>query len=208
VTAAPSTTRFSRWDRLKDPAGVIRGLADHVAPDSDADLILAAPDSEAVTNDPEGVELRAGLPEAVRPRVHLACLPMHSATENALMVNALQRRTDVAVQKSLVEGFGLTVAESMWKARPLVASRVGGIQDQVEDGRSGLLVGDPADPAEFGLAVRTLLEQRERAEALGRAARERVRERFLAPRHLTQYAGLLASLVEARPDGGGGVAAG
>ena len=78
------------------------------------------------------------LPRAVRRRVHLALLPMDDADENAAIVNALQRRADVVVQKSLAEGFGLTVAEAMWKGRPVVASRVGGIQDQIEDGETGL----------------------------------------------------------------------
>jgi trehalose synthase len=126
---------------------------------------------------------------------------MGDADENALMVNALQRRAGVVVQKSLAEGFGLTVAEAMWKARPVVASRVGGIQDQVEHERTGLLVRDPADLAGFGAEVRALLRDRERAESMGRAAREAVRERFLAPRHLRQYAELLSALVEARAGG-------
>ena len=70
----------------------------------------------------------AALPRATRDRVHLACLPMEDLEENAAMVNAVQRRADVIVQKSLAEGFGLTVAEAMWKARPVLAGRVGGIQ--------------------------------------------------------------------------------
>ena len=70
---------------------------------------------------------------------------MDDVEENAAMVNAIQRRADVVVQKSLAEGFGLTVAEAMWKARPVVASRVGGIQDQIEDGVTGVLIDDPAD---------------------------------------------------------------
>jgi trehalose synthase len=170
--------------------------------------VLAGPNSESVADDPEGAEVlrdcvsaRDALPAAVRARVHLACLPMQDPDENALMVNALQRRADVVVQKSLAEGFGLTVAEAMWKGRPVVASRVGGIQDQVEHGRTGLLVDDPSDLAQFGEQVRALLHHRERAEVMGRAAREVVRERFLAPRHLLQYAGLLEQLVESRePD--------
>jgi trehalose synthase len=75
---------------------------------------------------------------------------MDDLEENAAMVNALQRRADVIVQKSLAEGFGLTVAEAMWKARPVLASRVGGIQDQITHDRSGLLLDDPSDLAAFG----------------------------------------------------------
>ena len=78
-------------------------------------------------------------------RVHLVSLPMDDLDENAAMVNALQRRADIVVQKSLAEGFGLTVAEAMWKRRPVIGTRVGGIQDQIVDGVSGLLVDDPRD---------------------------------------------------------------
>ncbi len=94
----------------------------------------------------------AACPRGVRRRVHLALLPMADADENAVIVNALQRRADVVVQKSLAEGFGLTVAEAMWKGRPVVASAVGGIQDQIEDGRTGYLVA-PDDLAGFGARV-------------------------------------------------------
>ena len=79
------------------------------------------------------------LGEGARDRVHLANLPTHDVEENAVIVNALQRRADVVVQKSLAEGFGLTVTEAMWKRRPIVASRVGGISDQIDDGEQGLL---------------------------------------------------------------------
>ena len=202
---APLVTQVSRWDALKDPIGVIRGFAAHVVPVSDAHLVVAGPSSESVADDPEGaevlrqcVEVREGLAPAVRSRVHLACLPMHDAEENALMVNALQSRADIVVQKSVAEGFGLTVAEAMWKARPVVASRVGGIQDQIDHGRTGLLIDDPSDLAAFGEAVLALLGQPERATAMGLAAREAVREQFLAPRHLRQYADLLADLVESQ----------
>ena len=109
-------------------------------------LVLVGPDVTAVADDPEGAEVLAEVEAAwrdaarapIRRRVHLALLPMEDADENAVIVNALQRRADVVVQKSLAEGFGLTVAEAMWKGRPVVASRVGGIQDQIEDGRDRL----------------------------------------------------------------------
>jgi len=205
-TGAPVVAQVSRWDRLKDPVGVIEGFAAHVVRASDAHLLVAGPGIDSVADDPEGaevldqcVETRAGLPAEARPRVHLACLPMNDPDENALMVNAVQHHAEVVVQKSLAEGFGLTVAEAMWKARPVVASRVGGIQDQVEHGRTGLLVADPEDLAEFGEEVRVLLEQRDRAAAMGHAARETVRDHYLAPRHLRQYAELLEELVESRP---------
>jgi trehalose synthase len=197
--------QVSRWDRLKDPVGVIRGFADHVAPHTDAHLILAGPAAEAVSDDPEGDQVLRDsllawefLPPPVRDRVHLATLPMTDTDENATLVNALQRKAEVVVQKSLAEGFGLTVAEAMWKGRPVVASRIGGIQDQVEDGRTGLLIGDPRDLAEYGAAVRSLLDDPQRAARMGAAARERVRDYFLGPRHLMQYGDLLRRLVSPR----------
>ena len=126
------------------------------------------------------------MPDELAERVHLVALPMVDPQENAAIVNALQRRADVVVQKSLAEGFGLTVAEAMWKARPVVASRIGGIQDQIADGESGLLLDDPLDLAAYGAAVRSLLDDPARAEAMGREAQERVRGRFLGTRTLLQ----------------------
>jgi trehalose synthase len=111
---------------------------------------------------------------------------MDDVQENAAIVNALQRRADVVVQKSLAEGFGLTVAEAMWKARPVVASRIGGIQDQIVDGTTGILIDDPLDLAAYGAAVRSLLDDPARAEAMGREANQRVRQRFLGTRTLIQ----------------------
>jgi trehalose synthase len=134
----------------------------------------------------------------VAERVHLAALPMDDPQENAAIVNALQRRADVVVQKSIAEGFGLTVAEGMWKARPLVASRIGGIQDQIVDGQSGVLLEDPLDYEAYGAAVRGLLDDPQRAEAMGRAAQERVRGQYLGTRSLLQYLELCERLINAR----------
>jgi trehalose synthase len=85
----------------------------------------------------------------------------------------------------------------MWKGRPVVASAIGGIQDQIVDGRTGLLVRDPHDLAEFGDRVLRVLEDQALADAIGRAAREEVRDSFLAPRHLLQYVDLLERLLSA-----------
>jgi trehalose synthase len=198
----PMVLQVSRWDRLKDPVGVVRGFVDHVAPSTEAHLVYAGPAVEAVADDPEGKavldevhELYNGLPVEARRRLHLACLPMEDLEENAAIVNALQRRADVVVQKSLAEGFGLTVAEAMWKAQPVVASRIGGIQDQIEDGVSGVLLDDPRDLDAYGSAVRNLLEEPERARRLGEQAQERVRDEFLAVRSLVQYLDLIERLV-------------
>ena len=146
---------MSRWDRLKDMAGVMEGFVRAVADDDldGAHLMLAGPEVSGVTDDPEGAEVLARVPGGVEPPPRrpsaAACtwpaIPMDDGDENAIIVNALQRHAAVVVQKSLVEGFGLTVTEAMWKGRPVVASKVGGIQDQITDGRDGLLVEDPYD---------------------------------------------------------------
>jgi trehalose synthase len=194
--------QVSRWDRLKDPAGVLEMFARHVAPRADACLVLAGPAVTGVDDDPEQPEVLADvtsrwerLARPVRDAIVLAQLPMDDVQENALMVNALQRRAAVVVQKSLAEGFGLTVAEAMWKGRPVVASRVGGIEDQVKDGTSGILVDDPSDLAGFGDAVAALLDDEDRARRLGAAARHRVTALFISPCHLGAQGRLIADLV-------------
>jgi trehalose synthase len=196
--------QVSRWDRLKDPLGVIDGFAEHVAPHADAHLVYAGPSVEAVADDPEGAEVLEEarrrwheLGDAERARVHLLQLPMQDGEENAAIVNALQRRAAVVVQKSIAEGFGLTVAEAMWKARPVVATRIGGIQDQIEDGRSGRLIDDARDLAAYGAAVRELLDDPAEAERMGEDARRRVRDRFLGPRSLMQYLELFCRVTAA-----------
>jgi trehalose synthase len=126
---------------------------------------------------------------------------MEDADENAAMVNALQRRADIVVQKSLAEGFGLTVAEAMWKRRPVIGTRVGGIQDQIVDGQSGLLVDDPHDLEALAEAIASLLDDEKRATELGERARERVYRHFLMPTRLAEYAELLAELGELSGDG-------
>jgi trehalose synthase len=200
--AAPMVVQISRWDRLKDPLGVMDGFVTQVLPRCDAQLLLAGPNVQGVDDDPEGAEVYAEVamswqllaPDA-RRRVHLACLPMQDEHENAVVVNALQRRADIIVQKSLAEGFGLTVAEAMWKSRPVVASGVGGIRDQIEDGVSGLLLDDPRDPEAFGAAVCSLLEDTDRCLRIGSNAHARVAHQFLGSRHLGQYVDICADLL-------------
>ena len=207
VETAPLTpatrvvAQISRWDRLKDPIGVMHGFAHHTAEQCDAHLVLGGPATEAVADDPEGSEVRAAvihawrdLPDPLRRRIHLAALPMDDIEENAAIVNALQHHADVVVQKSLAEGFGLTVAEAMWKQRPVVASRLGGIQDQIIDGESGVLLSDPGDLRAFGLAVAGLLAEPERAQRIGVAARARISHHFLGSRHLSDYFELIHRL--------------
>jgi trehalose synthase len=198
----PLVVQVSRWDRLKDPIGVMRGFAAALAGGRDAHLVLAGPSLGSVTDDPDGAAVLAEveadwerLPEEVRARVTIACLPMEDLDENAAIVNALQRQATIVVQKSLKEGFGLTVTEAMWKARPLVATATGGIADQVEDGVTGLLLRDPLDLRTFGELIGTLLDAPERAGEIGLAAREKVRRSFLEDRHTLQYVVLLERLL-------------
>jgi trehalose synthase len=200
---SPLLAQVSRWDALKDPLGVLAAFAEHVHAQAEPHLLLAGPDVRAVADDPEGADVFADaeaawheLPADVRRRVHLALLPMQDAEENAVIVNALQRRADVVAQKSLAEGFGLTVAEAMWKGRPVVATRVGGIQDQIEDGVTGCLVAS-RDLRAFGERVSALLQDPHAAERMGEAAQARVRDVFLGPRHLGQYVALLERVLAA-----------
>ncbi len=196
----PLVVQISRWDRLKDPAGVMQGFAqlvDGAAP-AGAELVLAGPSARAIADDPEQAavldEVMAvwrHLPHSDRNRVHLAILPMRDVQENAAIVNALQRHAAVVVQKSLHEGFGLTVTEAMWKGRPIVASAVGGIQDQIADGVHGLLLQDPLDTRALGTALSRILKDSDYAARLGTNAHCRALDEFLVTRHLTQYAELM-----------------
>jgi trehalose synthase len=190
----PVVMQVSRWDQLKDPLGVLGAFAGHVANRSSEHLLLVGPSTAAVADDPEGAQVldavRAAwheLPRTARRRVHLCSLPMDDVEENAAIVNALQRHANVIVQKSLAEGFGLTVAEAMWKQRPVVASRIGGIRDQIEDGRSGLLLSDPRDLEQAGAAITALSADSERRRQIGMAAHRRVQQQFLGPHHLGRY---------------------
>jgi trehalose synthase len=192
--------QVSRWDRFKDMAGVMRGFAEHVVPGCDGYLMLVGPAVTGVTDDPEGAAVYAecllhwhDLPAAARARILLVTLPLDDIDENAAMVNALQRHATVIAQKSLAEGFGLTVSEGMWKGRPVIGSAVGGISDQIAEG-TGILLADPADLKAFGRAVRHLLTDQAEASRLGLAAHARIRENYLGDIHLMRYARLLGTL--------------
>jgi len=210
--AVPGSARIvlqvSRWDALKDMTGVLTGFAAHARDfPPDVHLLLVGPDVSGVADDPEGAEvladcqaILASQPQEIRSRLHLCSLPMDDIDENAHLVNALQRYATVVVQKSLVEGFGLTVAEAMWKARPVIASRVGGIQDQIVDGESGILLDDPSDLDRFAARLGELLAEPEPAARMATAAQQRVRELFLADRHLVQYVELFGDLMGTSPE--------
>lgn len=200
-TDAPAVVQVSRWDRLKDPHGVLEIFERHLD-DPDLHVVLAGPETAGVADDPEGQIVYGDVAETwrrMRPerrrRAHLVSLPMFDLDENGAMVNALQRRAAVILQKSIAEGFGLTVAEAMWKARPVIAARIGGIQDQVIDGETGFLLDDPCDYAGFAARITELVADPERARRMGEAGRQRVIDRFLAVRRLREYVVLLARLL-------------
>jgi trehalose synthase len=203
---APLVVQVSRWDRLKDPNGVLRGFARiDEARVHGAHLILAGPSVTGISDDPEGASVLATviadwrrLPDGVRGRVHLASLPTADIEENAAIVNALQRHASVIVQKSLHEGFGLTVTEAMWKARPVVAGAVGGIQDQIEDGVQGLLLADPRDLDALAAAITRIFDDPAEAQRMGERGHTRVGERYLGIDSLLRYGSLIEWL-----DGGG-----
>jgi trehalose synthase len=122
---------------------------------------------------------------------------MNDVDENAAVVNALQRHAAVIVQKSLREGFGLTVTEAMWKRRPVVASAIGGIQDQIRDGVDGLLLHDPRDLGEFATATTRLLGDDAFASRVGHAGYERVRDNYLTISALERWGELVQQILAA-----------
>jgi trehalose synthase len=192
--------QVSRWDHLKDMQGVLQGFATIVGGHPDLRLVLVGPEVSAVSDDPEGARVLRecmthweNLPPDRRRAIRLVGLPMDDFEVNALMVNAIQRQATVVVQKSLEEGFGLTVAEAMWKSRPVVASAVGGIVDQVVPG-TGVLLSEPSDLDAFARSLTELLASPHEMAAMGRRARIRIRSHFLSDRHLIDYARLIEVL--------------
>jgi trehalose synthase len=196
----PMVVQVSRWDRFKDMAGVLRSFVDADVPGSY--LTLAGPQVDGVADDPEAAEVLAAcrrewsrLPDPVRARIQLLCLPMADRRQNALLVNALQQHATVVVQKSIAEGFGLTATEAMWKSRPVLAGAVGGLRVQVVPEESGLLL-DPARPTGAAEAIARVLADRRLAQRLGTAARSRVHDHYLPDRHLGEWFRLIETLLE------------
>lgn len=183
----PVVTQISRFDRLKDPLGVIAAYG-LVKRSTDCRLVLAG---GGASDDPEGVEVLNEVREraAGDPDIHVLLM-----AQNDLDVNALQRGSDVIVQKSIREGFGLTVTEALWKGKPVVASNVGGIALQVTHKYSGLLC-HSVEGAAF--SIKQLLNAPDYARRLGENGREHVRNNFLLTRHLRDY--LLAFLSLSHP---------
>ena len=199
----PLIVQVSRWDAMKDMGGVMEAFATHIASLRDAELVLAGPVVTAVADDPEGGLVLQDcwrqwreLPHAIRARVQLVCVPMHDLDENAAIVNALQRHAAVVTQKSLAEGFGLTVAEAMLKGTPVVASAVGGIVDQVIDGETGYLLQDPTDLGSFASAVCRILDDNDLARRLGEAGRRRALAVHLGDKHLEGWLRVIETVLD------------
>ncbi|MBE9136718.1 glycosyltransferase [Nodosilinea sp. LEGE 07088] len=183
----PLVVQVSRFDRFKDPVGVIRAYKMATKFHPDLQLVLAG---GSATDDPEGaLVLQEVKTEANHdPDIHILMLPPDAHRT----INALQRGADIVLQKSTREGFGLTVTEGMWKGKPVIGGDTGGIRLQVVNYHTGFLVNTPEGAA---LRIRYLLNQPDKIAEFGHQARELVRENFLLTRHLREYMTLMVSLL-------------
>jgi trehalose synthase len=207
----PTVVQVSRWDRLKGFKQLLKAfvhLKERAAAEPDprhrhrleiARLVLAGPDPSSIQDDPEGQEVLAELTRLYdslsaehRQDVVLLSLPMVSAKENALLVNALQRSATVVVQNSIQEGFGLTATEAMWKGVPFVGTHACGLRAQVRDGVDGILTKNPEDPVEISHNIDLLLRDPKRREVMGRAAQRRVLAHLLIFKQLSDWLEMLA----------------
>jgi trehalose synthase len=179
-TDLPLVVQVSRFDRWKDPMGVIDAfkLARKVVK---ATLVLLG---NVATDDPEGAKVYESLLDSREERIIIL------SHQDSALVNALQRRATVVLQKSIREGFGLTVAEAMWKGTPVIGGNVGGIRYQIEDGVNGFLVSSVEEAAQ---RIVDLIQDKSMKERMGQRARETVRQRFLLTRYLEQYLDLFNS---------------
>ena len=185
-TDVPIVTQISRFDRWKDPIGVIEAFQ-KIRKEQDCTLVLLG---NVATDDPEGEEVFEEVSSHADDQIFII------SQHDEALVNALQSRSAVVFQKSLREGFGLTVTEAMWKGTPVVGGNVGGIRHQIDDGENGFLVSSVDEAAERTIE---LLEDDELRERMGTAAKETVRTNFLMPHLLENYLELFNS-VEGRFD--------
>jgi trehalose synthase len=188
-TDKPLITQVSRFDPWKDPEGVLK-VFKRVKQEVDCRLVYCynmAPD------DPEGIIIYNKMKKRANSFLETGDV-LFVLGENQILVNVLQRISDVIIQKSLREGFGLTVTEAQWKQTPVVASRVGGIPDQVVDNETGFLV-DPRDIDDCAAKVVALLKDKKMAEDMGRKGREFIRNNFLITRQLKDYLEILSDVL-------------
>ncbi|MFZ5718893.1 MAG: glycosyltransferase [Pseudomonadota bacterium] len=215
----PIVTQVSRWDRLKGFLPLMEGfvrmkrMAKHDPPDNErarralahARLVMAGPEPGAVADDPEAREVLEeicaayrALPAAEQADICVLSLPMSSQKENALIVNALQRCSDVVAQNSLQEGFGLTATEAMWKRVAVMGTHAVGLRHQIRDGLDGRLVCDPQDADEVARTLGELLCDPDARDALARSAEERVHEEFLVFTEVRRWLEELAQVARTR----------
>ena len=187
-TDKPILTQVSRFDPWKDPEGVLK-VFDRVKKAVDCRLIFVY---NMASDDPEGVKILSQMLEAAKSYLDRGEV-LFVRGDDPQLVNVMQRVSDVVIQKSTREGFGLVITEAMWKGTPVVASNVGGIPTQMIDGVTGYLL-EPMDYDGFAEKIVQLLQDKELATQLGAQAREHVRENFLVTRHLLDYLKLLNSL--------------
>jgi trehalose synthase len=179
-TDLPLVVQISRFDRWKDPEGVIEAFK-IAARQVDCTLVLLG---NVATDDPEGEEIYEHLLKCREERIIILC------HQDSALVNALQSRAAVVLQKSIREGFGLTVAEAMWKGTPVIGGNVGGIRYQIEDGVNGFLVSSVEQAAE---RIVQLIKDKRLRKTMGQRARQTVMKKFLMIRLLEQYLDLFNS---------------
>jgi trehalose synthase len=179
-TDLPLVVQISRFDRWKDPQGVIKAFK-LARKGVDCTLVLLG---NIATDDPEGPEVYESLLECRDDRIIIL------SHQDTALVNALQRKASVVLQKSIREGFGLTVAEAMWKGTPVIGGNVGGIRYQIDDEENGFLVSSVEEAAK---RIVQLVRNKELRERLGKNAKEKVRRHFLLTRYLEQYLDLFNS---------------
>lgn len=193
ITDKPLITQISRFDKWKDPTGVIE-VFKLVKEKVDCRLVLCG---NIATDDPEGQEIyerTKGKAKGLIKRGDII-LVTDPASSNFMFVNALQRVSSVMVQKSIREGFGLTVTEALWKGTPVVASNVGGIPLQVIDGKTGFLL-QPRDTQGFAERIIEILRNSDLACEMGKSARKHVRKNFLVTRLLADHLDLLTEIIK------------
>ena len=176
----PLVVQVSRFDKWKDPEGVIKAFK-IAQKEVDCTLVLVG---NVATDDPEGQDVFASLCQCADERIRIL------SVQDLALVNALQRSAAVVLQKSIREGFGLTVAEAMWKGTPVIGGSVGGIKHQIQDGVNGFLVKNVEQAA---ARIVQLLKDRSLASRLGKAARETVRSRYLMTRQIEDWLDLMGS---------------
>jgi trehalose synthase len=186
----PLVTQISRFDPWKDPLGVIEAFK-LVRKEVDCRLVLCG---SMAADDPEGLVVYEEVARKARKLVESGDIILIAQDSSSSFINALQRASTVIVQKSTREGFGLTVAEGMWKGKAVVASRVGGIPLQIEDGETGYLV-EPRDIEATADRIITLLRDTELRVTIGEKAREAVRAKFLTTRLLDDYLDVLTTVL-------------